>query len=233
MNTLGQIIANHRKAQKLSQGQVIEKLTELGFPIKKSGYSNWENGVTQPNAAQFLAICKILGITNIYNEFIGGHNPDDPMAELNDIGKAKVLEYIHLLMVSGEYQRTDHTAIRTVRSLKLFDMPVSAGPGNFLDSDNYQLITVGNEVPIKVDFGVRISGNSMEPQYLDKQIIWIQQTNTLSDGEIGIFLLNGNAYCKKYQNNSKGTALISLNPAYAPMPIRETDDFICFGRVLN
>ena len=151
MNTLGQIIANHRKAQKLSQGQVMEKLTELGFPIKKSGYSNWENGVTQPNAAQFLAICKILGITNIYNEFIGGHNPDDPMAELNDIGKAKVLEYIHLLMVSGEYQRTDHTAIRTVRSLKLFDMPVSAGPGNFLDSDNYQLITVGNEVPIKVD----------------------------------------------------------------------------------
>ena len=52
MNTLGQIIANHRKAQKLSQGQVMEKLTELGFPIKKSGYSNWENGVTQPNAAQ-------------------------------------------------------------------------------------------------------------------------------------------------------------------------------------
>ena len=86
---------------------------------------------------------------------------------------------------------------------------------------------------MKTDFGVRISGNSMEPQYLDKQIIWIQQTENLTDGEIGIFLLNGNAYCKKYQNNSKGTALISLNPAYAPMPIRETDDFICFGRVLN
>ena len=65
MNKIGQIIANHRKAQKLSQGQVIEKLTELGFPIKKSGYSSWETGVTQPNADQFLAICKVLGITNI------------------------------------------------------------------------------------------------------------------------------------------------------------------------
>ena len=42
MNKIGQIIANHRKAQKLSQGQVIEKLTELGFPIKKSCYSSWE-----------------------------------------------------------------------------------------------------------------------------------------------------------------------------------------------
>ena len=233
MGQIGTIIAKYRKEQKLSQADMIQKLVELGYPIKRSAYSSWETGISQPNAEQFLAVCKILGITNIYNEFVGGFNPDDPLAQLNDTGKAKVMDYIHLLLISGEYLPEEKKAIRPLRPMKLFDMPVSAGPGNFLDSDNYQLITVGNEVPVKVDFGVRISGNSMEPQYLDKQIIWIQQTNTLSDGEIGIFLLNGNAYCKKYQNNSKGTALISLNPDYAPMPIHETDEFICFGRVLN
>ena len=124
-------------------------------------------------------------------------------------------------------------AISTFRELKLFDMPVSAGPGTFLDSEDYELIKVGNEVPEKTTFGVKISGNSMEPRYLNQQIVWIQQTEELADGEIGIFLLNGNAYCKKLQNNSKGLALVSLNPEYAPMPISEGDEFYVFGRVLN
>lgn len=233
MGKIGTTIAKYRKEQKLSQADMIQKLVELGYPIKRSAYSSWETGVSQPNAEQFLAVCKILGITNIYNEFVGGFNPDDPLAQLNDTGKAKVMDYIHLLLISGEYLPEEKKAIRPLRPMKLFDMPVSAGPGTFIDSPDYELIQVGNEVPMKTDFGVRISGNSMEPQYLDKQIIWIQQTENLTDGEIGIFLLNGNAYCKKLQNNSKGLALVSLNPEYAPMPISEGDEFYVFGRVLN
>ncbi len=112
-------------------------------------------------------------------------------------------------------------------------MPVSAGPGTFLDGEDYELIKVGNEVPVKTSFGVKISGNSMEPRYLNQQIIWIQRTEELSDGEIGIFLLNGSAYCKKLQDNSKGLSLISLNTEYAPIKISEEDQFYVFGRVLN
>ena len=88
-------------------------------------------------------------------------------------------------------------------------------------------------MPKKTTFGVKISGNSMEPRYLDRQIVWIQKTEELVDGEIGIFLLNGNAYCKKFQNNSKGLSLISLNPEYAPIKISEGDQFHIFSRELN
>ena len=233
MSNVGNIIAKHRKEQKLSQADMCRELTAYGYPIKVSAYSSWETGISFPNAEQFLAVCKILNITNIFNEFIGGFNPEDPLAELNDEGRQKALDYIHLLMVSGEYKKEAPAAITTFRELKLFEMPVSAGPGTFLDSEDYELIKVGNEVPEKTSFGVKIAGDSMEPRYLNKQIIWIQQTEELSDGEIGIFMFNGNAYCKKLQNNSKGLALISLNPAYAPMKINESDDFHIFGRVLN
>lgn len=233
MSEVGRIIAKHRKELGISQGEMLSRLSQLGYSLKKSAYSSWETGNSQPNAEQFLAVCKLLNITNIYNEFVGGYNSSDPLAQLNDEGKAKALEYIHLLMVSGEYNRMTPNVIIPTREIRLYEMPVSAGPGTFLDSEDFETIQVGNEVPAKADFGVRISGNSMEPQYLDKQIIWIQQTESLSDGEIGIFLLNENAYCKKLQNNSKGLALLSLNPAYAPMNITESDEFHVFGRVLN
>ena len=81
--------------------------------------------------------------------------------------------------------------------LGLFDLPVSAGTGQFLDSDRFSEIEVGDEVAASADFGVRVAGDSMEPLYLDGQIIWIHKQDTLEEGEIGIFFLDGEAYVKK------------------------------------
>ena len=60
-------------------------------------------------------------------------------------------------------------------------------------------------------FGVRISGDSMEPEFHDGQIAWVLQQESVANGEIGIFALNGEAYIKKLQNDKDGIFLISLN----------------------
>ena len=178
-------------------------------------------------------MCKILGITDIFNQFIGGHNPDDPMAELNEEGRTMALNYIDLLKGSEKYQAAPVRILQPIRILNLYDMPVSAGTGQFLDNDSYEEVEVGPEVPETADFGVRISGDSMMPRYLDKQIVWIQKTDELNDGEIGIFYYNGNAYCKKLLCNKKGTYLISLNDKYDPIEIAEGETFKTFGRVVS
>ena len=54
--------------------------------------------------ATFLAVCKVLNITNIYEEYFGA-NPADPLSSLNDEGKEKVLDYIGLLHDSGKYEK--------------------------------------------------------------------------------------------------------------------------------
>ena len=123
--------------------------------------------------------------------------------------------------------------LQPVRILNLYDMPVSAGTGQFLDNDSYEEVEVGPEVQETADFGVRISGDSMMPRYLDKQIVWIQKTDELNDGEIGIFYYNGNAYCKKLLCNKKGTYLISLTDKYDPIEIAEGETFKTFGRVVS
>ncbi len=115
------------------------------------------------------------------------------------------------------------------RLMRLYSMPVSAGTGNYLEEGSYEMIEVESTVPSSADYAVRVSGESMMPRFVDKQIIFIHKQPTLEEGEIGIFLLNNDAYLKKLGKN----CLISFNPDYAPMPIREHDDFRVFGKVVG
>ena len=103
------------------------------------------------------------------------------------------------------------------RTLSLYDLPVSAGTGQFLDSDCFSEMEVGDEVSPDADFDVRVSGDSMEPLYLNGQIIWVHQQETLEDGEIGIFFLDGEAYVKKY----------------APIKVSSGSVFSTFGKVVG
>ena len=178
-----------------------------------------------------LFLCKLLGITDIYTEYYGS-NPANPFLELNEEGKEKALDYIQLLVDSGRFQNTA-TIIPFRRTLRLFDIPASAGVGNFLDGDNFTEVEVGEEVPATADFGIRISGDSMEPRFVNGQIVWVQKTDTLNDGDIGIFFLDGNAYCKKLQDNENGVYLLSLNSKYTPIAITENQTFKIFGKVVG
>ena len=138
-----------------------------------------------------------------------------------------------MLIESGRYTLPKAAVIPFTRTIKLFNIPASAGTGSFLDSEDYTEIEVGEEVPAAADFGIRISGDSMEPQFINGQIVWVQQQETLMNGEIGIFFLNGDAYCKKLQDDKEGLFLISLNKKYAPIPILKEASFKIFGKVVS
>nr|WP_155961786.1 S24 family peptidase [Dorea sp. AGR2135] len=49
---------------------------------------------------------------------------------------------------------------------------------------------VGHLAPEKTDFGIRISGDSMEPMYHTGDVAWVHKQDSISNGEIGIFCLN-------------------------------------------
>lgn len=115
------------------------------------------------------------------------------------------------------------------RLLRLYDMPVSAGLGNYLDGGGYEMIEVESTVPSLADYALRVSGESMTPRFVDRQIIFVHEQPALAEGEIGVFCLNNDAYLKKL---GKG-CLISLNPDYAPIPIREQDSLSVFGKVVG
>ena len=63
--------------------------------------------------------------------------------------------------------------------------------------------------------------------------MWVQQTNSLNNGEIGIFYLDGMTYFKQLKDDKDGVYLISLNSKYEPIKVTDESSFKIFGRVLN
>lgn len=121
-------------------------------------------------------------------------------------------------------------AIGAKRAVLLYDLPVSAGPGVYLDDSTAQEIHIpDNEKTHAADFALRISGNSMEPKYHDGDILLIEDTETVEIGELGIFILDGNGYFKKYG----GDRLISLNPEYGDILLKEYAEAVCCGRAVG
>ena len=79
-----------------------------------------------------------------------------------------------------------------------------------------------------------ISGDSMEPQFINGQTVWVHAQNELSDGEIGIFYHNGEGFIKKLEHHDGKTFLISLNHRkYQPREIKEEDVFLVYGKVVG
>ena len=169
---------------------------------------------------------------NIISSYFGV-NPADPLSSLTDEGREKAMDYIHLLHASGLYEKQTAKII-PFRSIDIFENAVSAGTGNFLVDVPKETFNINESIlPKGTTFGVRISGDSMEPEFSDGQIAWVLQQESVANGEIGIFSLNGEAYIKKLQNDKDGIFLISLNEKYSPIPVGEDDRLDIFGKVLG
>ncbi len=139
---------------------------------------------------------------------------------------ARILQPIRLGNRYAEEQRVRSGK----RSIRLFELPVSAGVGVYLDEERAESISIPNsDKTAEADYALRISGNSMEPKYHNGDILLVQHADGVEVGELGIFLLDGCGFFKVYG----GDRLLSLNPEYAPILLKDFDDIQCKGRVIG
>ncbi len=116
------------------------------------------------------------------------------------------------------------------RKISLFDLPVSAGTGVFLTDTESVTISIPSTAQTEsADYALRIKGNSMEPKYRDGDILLVEECDSVEYGELGIFILDGDGYFKKYE----GDRLISLNPDYAPILLKNFEEISCCGKVVG
>ena len=116
------------------------------------------------------------------------------------------------------------------RAVILYELPVSAGTGMFLDGiGTNEIMIPDNAKTGDADYALRISGNSMEPKYHNGDILLVEETDTVEVGEAGIFILDGAGYFKIYD----GDRLQSINPDYGPILLKEYSNVQCKGRVIG
>lgn len=244
-NYVGARIKEARGSQKMSATDLSKRLAQYGVEITSTGINKWELGRSVPSAYQLIAIAHALGLEDDLQYFIGGR------ADLNSEGQKKLHDYKADLIASGRYKPTEPKAkIRYIEKLVSY-LPVSAGTGAFLDEENFEKVRFPeNAVPKDADFGVYVSGDSMEPVYHDGQIVWVQQTESLNLGEVGIFICDGCGYIKVYDEQEPSESnkedfidsygnlhpqavMISYNEEYSPIVVAPSSTLQIVGRVLT
>lgn len=246
-NYLGKKIAEARNDRGLSLQAFRQLLAEYGVDISVPAIHKWEMGQSAPNAYQLLAIGQALRVDEDFSYFMSvSHRP-----ALNLEGMAKVEAYRADLVATGNYK--PQPALSKI--IKFVEMPVSnlavsAGTGEFLDEGNFEMVSFPeSSIPAGAEFGIRVSGDSMEPVYHDGQIVWVQQCDRVPVGMVGIFVYDGEGYIKVYDEQEPDAeiaeeftdsygcvhmqpVMISYNQNYAPRVISGHAEFQIVGRVL-
>lgn len=186
--------------------------------------------------------------------FLGGSEDEKSLfstfSKLNDRDKIKVIERAETLAeLAAERAAKERAAEQanktakpaavaadelppepTAHSIAYYDYPASAGTGLFLDETTAEKITVvQTPESLRADFAIPIKGDSMEPDFSSDDIVLVESCPCVSRGEIGIFVLNGDAFIKEFG----GDRLISHNEAYDPLMLKEYESAVCMGRVLG
>lgn len=249
-NTVGKRLSEIRRKKGYTLSEFSDLLSEYGVNAQRAAISKWENGETAPGIYQLMAICHALNIKEGPSYFVDMPSLPPP---LNEIGMQKLEDYKNDLIASGRYQplaAMEESPVEYITK-RISRIPASAGSGSFLDDEAFDYVEVPkNTVPDKADFGVYVSGDSMEPFYHGGQLVWVESCSRLNRGEVGVFIYDGDGYIKiyeeqtpednimEYYTDSYGdirpqAVLISYNRAYPPKPISPHGKFRIAGRVLN
>lgn len=174
-------LVQERKRLGLSQDQVVAAMSKYlptGESVGKGALCSWESGRTQPKIHHALALARVLNNADVSYLFSSESLRDG----LNDAGLQKLAEFRSLLLDSPRY-RMEIDPPKT-RLIPIYLQAVSAGTGQILDDDAFEEIEVDDTVPASADFGVRLAGDSMMPQFTDGQMVWVKRRDAAENGEI-------------------------------------------------
>ncbi|NQO43637.1 helix-turn-helix domain-containing protein [Streptococcus suis] len=238
---IGQRLRELRLKHNLEQIEVAQK---LGYKSDTT-ISKWENGKNLPTGKKLILLAQLFNTTT--DEILLGETTpttapnslieqiSDKVVQLTEPNQKSVLRYSSELL---DKQNTVTYSKNTVNELQAtyhtynyYDQPASAGTGQYLNDVKVETI----ELPIEVDadFVVPIYGDSMEPEYHSGDYIFVKLSVDLSDGDIGVFAYNGDAYIKQLRITDQGAYLHSLNPDYDDIPITADTDFRTIGEVVE
>lgn len=252
--TLGDRIRAAREALDMTQ----EELGRLCDTTKQTIFKYETGIVTNIPLDRLEQLANKLGVTPAY---LTGWSVDaaldlpeklgelaEPFGRLSDAGQDKVIGYTADLVSSGRYVRPEPARPAVIPfpkakrradgfvEFKVYDQPAAAGLGNYIDAPDYSVEQYPAMLaPDGAEFGVRISGDSMEPDIPNGCTVFVRPTPAVDWGDIGIFVIDGQAYCKKLvpDHKARRALLRSINKTYADIVVDDPSRLRTLGKVLG
>ena len=227
MNILGSSIKEVRKSKKLTQ----KKLAELtGF--KQNTISNHENGNRQLDEKDIRIYAQALEVSPQYLFDLAKPSSIDtpptasPIQSIYDQlappRQGKVLTYAERQL--DEQKNEDKTKINEVseKVIDLYQVEVvseTAAACGFnygfgYDDTDRETIEV-DERPPRHDIATKVSGDSMQPDYQDGDILYLVDKGlTTYNGDLAVIAYGDRSYFKKIYTENGRLRLVSLNDKY-------------------
>lgn len=178
-----------RKEKGLTQKQVAEVLGTTYVTV-----GNWERGSNFPDVPMAKKVAAFYGVT---------------VDELMQGVKAAPVKEI-------EYVPSDRTK-KFIRVPVLGRIPAGIPIEAIQDVEDWEDFPIADTVPGKAYFGLKIKGDSMEPEYRDGDTIIIQQQERCNSGDDCAVMVNGDdATFKRVRLHENGLTLQPLNSKYDP-----------------
>ncbi|MCC8078767.1 MAG: XRE family transcriptional regulator [Oscillospiraceae bacterium] len=212
---IGAVLLQLRERSHKTREEVAEL---LGKSVKTIGH--WETGYAQPDANTLFLLCAIYDAD--LNASFGFESKDNKNASLctseaieiakrYDVLDEHGKEVIEKLLDCEETRLRQQKPAPTTKIIPLLGNSFAAGRGEPDFGNPWE----DYEVPIdtKADFAIRINGDSMEP-YLPDGSVQLCRKGEPRDGEVGVFVLDGEYLCKQACVDCYGNLyLFSLNRA--------------------
>ena len=228
---VGQVIRKYRIAAGMDQAALA---AQLGYT--KTAVGNWELGLTRPDIDNVPRLCKILGIP--VTELLGMEQETALPAEdrrvldaYHKLGKFdrntvwQLMDRLLFVQNSKEQARLRKTYLPLCRYEEAAAAGIGAPMQDYAESE--RVYVLAKNVPHGTDSIVHVNGRSMEPTFKDGSFVYVEMGAAVQPGQIGIFVVNGEAYIKEYQPDG----LHSHNPRYKTIFTGEGVDVRCCGRV--
>jgi repressor LexA len=229
------IMSNNIKRHLAQRGLNVKDFsTEMDF--KYTTVLDWVNAKTYPRIDKIELMARYFGVDK--SDLVEEYNPikekqsttkqilDRVFAKLESERQEKVVSY-------AEAQLRDQNSNNTIQ---LFPYQVqeklSAGTG-YAYEENAVYEIVFSDKEIDYDFASRINGDSMEPDYHDRDVALIKESPFDYDGCVYAVDWDGQSYIKKVYREEEGFRLVSTNEKYADKFAAFTEEPRIIGKVIG
>ncbi len=229
------IIANNIRKYLKETGMTQKKLAEL-INIKPSTLSDYLNLRSNPSHGVIQKIADVFGIvkSDIDTTYKENNDITSIYNKLTPPRQQNVLNYAHGQLEEQNSKGNNVVDINSYKQDKIevkVNGCVSAGVGERLHEETLFTETVKAPVPPH-DLALKVNGDSMEPMFKDGEIIFVEKTHNIKNGQIGIFIIEEEAYVKKVLVEDDRLTLISLNKNYRDLHFYENQSVKLVGKVI-
>ncbi|HFO1110636.1 helix-turn-helix transcriptional regulator [Staphylococcus aureus] len=212
-----------------------KKLAEL-INIKPSTLSDYLNLRSNPSHGVIQRIADVfeVGKSDIDTTYKDDNDITSIYNKLTPPRQENVLNYANEQL---EEQNSKGDNVVDINSYKQEKTPVnvngcvSAGVGERLHDETLFTEMVKGPIPTH-DLALKVNGDSMEPMFKDGEIIFVEKTHNIKNGQIGIFIIEEEAYVKKVVVEDDRLTLVSLNKDYDDLHFYRNESVRLIGKVI-